>query len=94
MKGRADVGGSHTELLETFQRLGYISSEAVQALKGRAASQRIALVEAALLENLLDPDAKGWLLAERLGIPFLRIAGGEAGAPAPGGFLLGGPVRA
>jgi len=67
------VGGSQAELLETFLRLGYISSDAIQALKGRAASQGIALVEAALLENLLDPDAKGWLLAERLGIPFLEI---------------------
>jgi type IV pilus assembly protein PilB len=73
MKRRADVGGSQTELLETFLRLGYISSEAVQALKARAASRGIDPVEAALLENLLDPDAKGWLLAERLGISFLEI---------------------
>jgi type II secretory ATPase GspE/PulE/Tfp pilus assembly ATPase PilB-like protein len=67
------VEDSRTELLETFLKLGYISSDAVHALKARAASRGIALVEAALLENLLDLDAKGWLLAERLGIPFLEI---------------------
>jgi type II secretory ATPase GspE/PulE/Tfp pilus assembly ATPase PilB-like protein len=67
------VGGSQAELLETFLRLGYISSDAVQVLKGRAESRGIALIEAALLENLLDLDAKGWLLSERIGIPFLEI---------------------
>ena len=67
------MGGSQTELLETFLKLGYISSDAVQALKGRAASEGIALAEAALLENHLGLDAKGWLLSERLGIPFLEI---------------------
>ena len=64
---------TRTDLLDTFLKLGYISSEAVQALKARAAGQGTALVEAALLENVLDLDAKGWLLAERLGIPFLEI---------------------
>jgi type IV pilus assembly protein PilB len=73
MKRRADVGGSQTELLETFLRLGYISSDAVQALKVKAANRGIDPVEAALLDNLLDQDAKGWVLAERLGISFLEI---------------------
>jgi type II secretory ATPase GspE/PulE/Tfp pilus assembly ATPase PilB-like protein len=67
------VGGPRTELLETFLNLGYISSDAVHALKARAAGKGTPLLEAALLGNLLDPDAKGWLLAESLGIPFLEI---------------------
>lgn len=67
------MGGSQTELLETFRKLGFISPDAAQALTSRAGGQGIALAEAALLENLLDPDAKGWLLAEALGIPFLEI---------------------
>lgn len=67
------MGGSQKELLETFLRLGYISSDAVHALKVRAAKQGISPIEAALLDNLLDSDAKGWLLAESLGIPWLEI---------------------
>ncbi|MBI5419659.1 MAG: hypothetical protein HZA60_06180 [Deltaproteobacteria bacterium] len=67
------MGGAQTELLETYLRLGYISPDAVQAVKTRAASQGISPLEEALLSNLLNMDAKGWLLAETLGIPFLEI---------------------
>jgi len=67
------VGGSQTELLETFLKLGYITPEAAQALKTCAENQGISTLEAALLQNLLPLDAKGWLLADQLGIPFLEI---------------------
>ncbi len=67
------MGDSQRELLETFLKLGYISSDAVHALKVRAAKQGTTVIEAALLENLLHSDAKGWLLAESLGIPWLEI---------------------
>ncbi len=76
-EGRSDVGGSQKELLDAFLKLGYISSDAVHALNARAAKQGIAPVEAAILENLVHPDAKGWLLAEALGIPWLEFDPGS-----------------
>ncbi len=68
--------GSQTDLLDTFLKLGYLSPEAVQNLKVRGARQGVPAVEAALLSGILHPDAKGWVLAESLGIPFLKVESG------------------
>lgn len=65
--------GFKKELLDTFLKLGYISSEAVQALSARSVEQGISIIEAAIQEDLLHSDAKGWLLAEFLGIPWGEI---------------------
>jgi type IV pilus assembly protein PilB len=67
------VGDFQTELLGKLLELGFISSDEIQILKERAASRGTTLAEAALLENILHSDAKGWILAEALGIPFLEI---------------------
>lgn len=67
------MGGFQTELLDRMRELGFLSSDAIQTLKERTASRGASLAEAALLENRLHSDAKGWILAEALGIPFLEI---------------------
>src|SRR3990170_1573525 len=71
---RANVRGSQTELLDTFLKLGYLSSEALANLKAGGSRPGVPAVEAALLSGILHPDAKGWILAETLGIPFLAVA--------------------
>lgn len=65
--------GSHSEILDTLQKLGYLSSESVKKLKAKGARKGVPAVEAALLSGTLHPDAKGWILATRLGIPFLEV---------------------
>jgi len=67
------VRGSQTELLDTFLKLGYLSSEALANLKAGGSRPGVPAVEAALLSGILHPDAKGWILAETLGIPFLEV---------------------
>jgi type II secretory ATPase GspE/PulE/Tfp pilus assembly ATPase PilB-like protein len=67
------VRGSQTDLLDTFLKLGYLSPEALQNLKARGARQGVPAVEAALLSGILHPDAKGWVLAKALGIPFHKV---------------------
>ena len=67
------MGGFQTELLENMRDLGFLSPDAIQTLIEHAASRGASLAEAALLESLLHSDAKGWILAEALGIPFLEV---------------------
>lgn len=67
------MGGSGTDLLDTFLKLGYLSSATLAAIKARDDRQGIPAVEAALLSGTLHPDAKGWILSKALGIPFLRV---------------------
>jgi type IV pilus assembly protein PilB len=67
------VPSDQTDLLDQLLRLGYIDSEALKAARELATARGIPLSEAALLGNLLHPDAKGWILAESTGIPFLEI---------------------
>ncbi len=65
--------GSQTELLDTFLKLGFLSPEALSTLKARGTRKGIPAVEAALVAGILHPDAKGWVLASALGIPFLDV---------------------
>jgi type II secretory ATPase GspE/PulE/Tfp pilus assembly ATPase PilB-like protein len=67
------VPGSQTDLLDTFLKLGYLSPEALRNMKARGARQGVPAVEASLLSGILHPDAKGWILAEALGVPFLKV---------------------
>ncbi len=67
------MGGFQSELLDKLIELGFISPDEIQNLKERSAERGTTLSEAALLENILHFDAKGWILAEALGIPFLEI---------------------
>jgi type IV pilus assembly protein PilB len=67
------VASTKTDLLETFHKLGFIGSESLQSVKNQAAKQGIPPLEAALLSNLVADDAKGWLLAERLGLPYVAV---------------------
>lgn len=65
--------GSQTELLDTFLKLGFLSHEALKHLKASGTRKGIPAVEAALVSGILHPDAKGWVLANALGIPFLEV---------------------
>ena len=65
--------GSQTELLDTFLKLGFLSPEALKALKARGAGKGIPVMEAAIVSGILHADAKGWVLANTLGIPFLEV---------------------
>src|SRR4030067_3499478 len=70
---RTTVRGSQTDLLDPFLKLGYLSPEALANLKAGGSRPGVPAVEAALLSGILHPDAKGWILAETLGIPFLGV---------------------
>ena len=65
--------GSQTELLNTFLKLGYLSPESLKKLKASGTRKGVPAVEAALVSGILAPDAKGWVLANSLGIPFLEV---------------------
>ncbi len=65
------------DLLEMLLKLGYIGPDDLRELKERAAARGISPLEAALLGGRLHPDAKGWILAENLGIPFLEMEPGS-----------------
>ncbi len=62
-----------SDLLDKMLRLGYIGPEEARRARETAAARRIPLCEAALLGNLLQQDARGWILAEATGVPFLEI---------------------
>ena len=62
-----------TDLLDRLSKLGYIGPEELKVARETAAARGIPLSEAALLGNFLHPDARGWILAETTGIPFLEI---------------------
>lgn len=67
------MGGSQTELLDTFLKLGYVSPEALKTLKALGERKGVPLVEATLLSGILHPDAKSLLLAEALGLAFRDV---------------------
>ncbi|MBI5904517.1 MAG: hypothetical protein HZB86_03035 [Deltaproteobacteria bacterium] len=61
------------DLLEKLTRLGYMGPDGLRDARRRAASDGISVLEAALLDHRLHPDARGWILAEALGIPFSEM---------------------
>ena len=61
------------DLLEKLQKLGYLTSADLKEARELAAARGIPLLEAAILGNRLHTDARGWILAETLGIPFLEV---------------------
>jgi len=67
------VGGSRNEILEMFLKRGYLSPDALKTVKAIGRSKRVALLEAALLSGALHADAKGYLLADALGLPFQDV---------------------
>ncbi len=70
---RDDVRGSQTELLDAFLARGYLTPETLAKLKALAARKEVPAVGEALVSGILHPDAKGWILADTLGIPFLEV---------------------
>jgi type II secretory ATPase GspE/PulE/Tfp pilus assembly ATPase PilB-like protein len=61
------------DLLDQLLKLGYIAADDLKDIRDAAAAQGIPILEAALLGNRLHVDARGWILAETLGIPFLEV---------------------
>jgi len=61
------------DLLDQLLKLGYLAANDLKDIRDTAAAQGIPLLEAALLGNRLQVDARGWILAETLGIPFLEV---------------------
>lgn len=68
---RVTVRGSRTELLDTLLKLGYLSPATLRNLRMQGTRKGVPDLESAVLSGVLHPDAKGWILAEALGIPFL-----------------------
>ncbi|MGZ8463673.1 MAG: GspE/PulE family protein [Candidatus Deferrimicrobiaceae bacterium] len=62
------------DLFATFLARGYLAPDDLKEMKERSSALGIPLVEAVLLADRLHPDARAWILAESLGIPFLEIA--------------------
>ena len=67
------MGVSQTEILEMFLKLGYLSPESLKNLKMAGERRGVPLLEATLLEGILHPDARSFLLAESLGLAFEDI---------------------
>jgi len=67
------VSSSPSDLLDSLLRLGYVTPSDLKEIRELAALRGIPLLEAALLGNRLHHDARGWILAETIGIPFLEI---------------------
>ena len=68
---------SPSDLLESLLKLGYLSPDDLKEIQELAASRGMPILEAALLGNRLHPDARGWILAETIGIPFLEVEPGS-----------------
>ena len=64
---------SPSDLLESLLKLGYLSPDDLKEIQEVATSGGMPLLEAALLGNRLHFDARGWILAETIGIPFLEV---------------------
>ena len=60
-------------LFAKFLALGYVSPDDLKEMRERSEALGIPLAEAALLADRLHPDARGWMLAESLGIQFLEV---------------------
>lgn len=67
------MGVSQTEILEMFLKLGYLSHESLKNLKVAGERKGVPLLEATLLEGILHPDVRSFLLAESLGLAFEDI---------------------
>lgn len=67
------MGVSQTEILERFLKLGYLTPESLKHLKAAGERRGVPLLEATLLEGILHPDARSFLLAESLGLPFEEV---------------------
>lgn len=67
------MGGSQADILEMFLRRGYLSPEALKILKTNGERKGIPLLESALLSGVLHPDARSFLLADALGLPFEEV---------------------
>jgi len=64
---------SPSDLLESLLKLGYLSQDDLKEIQELAASRGVPILEAALLGNRIHPDARGWILAEAIGIPFIEV---------------------
>ncbi|MBE0569752.1 MAG: Flp pilus assembly complex ATPase component TadA [Deltaproteobacteria bacterium] len=64
---------SAPDLLDRLFGLGYVTPDDLREIRELAVARGIPLLEAALLGNRLHHDARGWILAETIGIPFLEI---------------------
>ena len=67
------MGGSQADILEMFLMRGYLSPEALKILKTNGERKGIPLLESALLSGVLHPDARSFLLADALGLPFEEV---------------------
>lgn len=67
------MSGSQTELLDTLLKLGYISPDSLKALKALGQRKAVPPVEATLLSGILHADARSFLLADALGLPFQDV---------------------
>lgn len=56
-----------------FLKRGYLSPESLKSLKTTGTRKGIPLLEAALLSGILHPDARSYLLADSLGLPFEEV---------------------
>ena len=61
------------DLFEKLLTLGYVAPDDLKEVKERSSALGIPLAETALLMGRLHSDARGWILAESLGIPFLEV---------------------
>ena len=62
-----------SDLLENLIKLGFIAEEDLIEIRKQADSRGISILEAALLGNRLNIDARGWIIAAAIGIPFMDV---------------------
>jgi len=71
--GLRPVPSATDDLFRKFLTLGYVAPDDLKEVTERSSALGIPLAEAALLGGRLHPDARAWILAESLGIPFLEV---------------------
>src|SRR5512135_1173738 len=71
--GPCPVPSVADDLFDKFLALGYVAAHDLKEMKERSSALGIPLAEVALLADRLHPDARAWILAESLGIPFLEV---------------------